>query len=94
MDYPDRLKGGYVPLKAISFRIRRRGRRWRGEEFEKSYWAMPEKMEAIGGKLYWNDGERLKVLGALLENVGVDRAIRLGDPRVWREAIEALDSTS
>jgi hypothetical protein len=27
----------------------------------------------------------------LLENVGVDAAIRLGDPAVWREAIAELD---
>jgi hypothetical protein len=27
------------------------------------------------------------VLGLLLENVGVDAAVRLGDPQVWREAV-------
>jgi len=44
----------------------------------------------IDGKLYWDDEERLTMLGLLLENVGIDKAIRLGDPRLWREAIAAL----
>src|SRR4029079_4853267 len=68
VDYPDSLKERYVPLEAITFDIRREGRSWSGDEFEKSYFAMPEKMEATDGKLYWDDDDRLKVLGALLEN--------------------------
>ena len=90
MDYLDDLKDRYVPLDAITFDIRREGRSWSGKEFEKSYLAMPEKMEAVDGKLYWNDEERLKVLGALLENIGIDGAVRLGDPRLWRQAIDEL----
>ena len=39
------------------------------------------------GRLFWDDEQRLLLLGLLLENVGVDRAIRLGDPSVWRAAI-------
>ncbi len=27
----------------------------------------------------------------MLENLGVDAAVRLGDPKVWREAIDALE---
>jgi hypothetical protein len=90
VDYPDSLKGNYVPFEAITFEIGRDGRPWRADEFRKSYDAMPQKMEAIDGKLYWDDEDRLKVLGALLENVGIDRAIRLGDPQAWRDAIASL----
>jgi len=36
------------------------------------------------------DQERLLMLGLLLENVGVDAAVRLGDPAVWRAAIAEL----
>ena len=53
----------------------------------------PEKTEMTDGKLYWDDEERLTMLGLLLENVGIDKAIRLGDPRLWREAIAELDET-
>jgi hypothetical protein len=48
---------------------------------------MPEKIEMIRGKLFWDDEERLTVLALLLENLGVDQAVRLGDPAVWREAV-------
>ncbi|MBI2767086.1 MAG: hypothetical protein HYX53_14405 [Chloroflexi bacterium] len=90
-DYPERYRGSYVPFEQMTFDIRREGRGWHGDEFEKSYWAMPEKMEATDGKLYYDEEERLKMLGALLENIGVDRAIRFGDPAVWKAAIAALD---
>ena len=43
------------------------------------------------GKLFWSDEERLLLLGLLLENVGADAAVRIGDPAVWREAVAALE---
>jgi hypothetical protein len=42
------------------------------------------------GLLFWDDEERVLLLGLLLENVGVDVAVRLGDPTVWKEAVAAL----
>jgi hypothetical protein len=54
------------------------------------YELTPEKIEMVGSKLFWRDEERLLMLGLLLENVGVDAAVRLGDPAVWREAVAAL----
>jgi hypothetical protein len=45
----------------------------------------------IGGKLLWNDEDRVTLLALLLENVGALRATKLGDPAVWRDAIKALD---
>jgi hypothetical protein len=44
----------------------------------------------IEGRILWDDDERVKLLGLLLENLGADRAVRLGDPAVWRAAVEAL----
>jgi hypothetical protein len=32
------------------------------------------------------------MLGLLLENVGADRAVRLGNPDVWRAAVRSLDA--
>lgn len=55
--------------------------------FERS---TPQKTELIGGKLYWTEDERLTMLALLLENVGTDKAVRIGNPDVWRAAIEAM----
>jgi hypothetical protein len=48
---------------------------------------VPEKLEMVGGKLLHDDEERLTLLALLLENVGADAAVRLGDPGVWRAAV-------
>jgi hypothetical protein len=45
----------------------------------------------MDGKLLWDDEDRVKLLGLLLENVGADRAVRLGNAAVWRAAVAALD---
>lgn len=73
--------------------IRRDGRAWPGGEAHPRFEMTPEKMEMIEGKLFWSDQERLTMLALLLENVGADAAVRLGEPQVWREAIAALDES-
>src|SRR5258708_18502765 len=50
----------------------------------------PEKPQVLGGKLFWTEEDRLLVLGLLLENVGVEKAVRLGKAEVWRAAVEEL----
>jgi hypothetical protein len=55
------------------------------------YELTPEKLEMIRGKLLWSQKDRVKLLGLLLENVGADRAVRLGDAQVWRDAVAGLD---
>ncbi len=72
--------------------IRREGRAWRGEEALERLNRVPEKAEMIGGKLFWSEEERLTMLGLLLENVGIDQAVRLGDPELWRAAVAELGS--
>jgi hypothetical protein len=42
------------------------------------------------GKLFWSDEDRENLLGLLLENIGADRAVQLGDPEVWRAAVAKL----
>jgi hypothetical protein len=81
-------------MSGIRWDIRREGRSWEGDEAWDRYQLTPEKTEMTDGKLYWDDEERLTMLGLLLENVGIDRAIRLGDPRLWREAIAELEVNS
>ena len=78
----------------VDWDIRRKGRAWGAEEIENRYFRLtPEKIELIEGKLFWNEEERMRMLGLLLENVGVDQAIRLGDPEVWHRALTNRDST-
>lgn len=71
--------------------IEREGRRWTGAEARERWELTPEKIELIDGKLLWSDEDRINLLGLLLENVGADVAVGLGDPAVWRAAVEALE---
>ena len=48
---------------------------------------MPEKFEASQGKLFWNDEQRLHVLGMLLEAVGLKRALALSPPETLCAAL-------
>jgi hypothetical protein len=69
--------------------IRREGRAWTDEAL--SRWMLtPEKFEMFDGKLFASDEERVTLLALLLENVGADAAVRLGDPAVWRAAVAEL----
>jgi hypothetical protein len=77
----------------IDWNIRRQGRAWSREEVRQRYDSTPEKFELIDGKLFWSEEDRINLLGLLLENVGIDKAIRLGDPAIWREAIADLGET-
>jgi hypothetical protein len=48
---------------------------------------MPEKFEAIEGKLFWSAEQRLHVLAMLLEAVGLKRALALCPPEAIRAAL-------
>ena len=78
-------------MSKIDWDIRREGRAWRGAEAWERYSLSPEKIELIEGKLFWREDDRLTMLALLLENIGVDKAVRLGNPQIWREAIAELD---
>ena len=64
------------------------GRAWRGGEALAKLYQLPEKLEMIEGRLFWDEDERLRMLAALLENVGLVAAVRLASLDLWREAIE------
>ena len=74
----------------IQWDIRREGRAWRGDEARERFSLTPEKFEMVKGQLFWGDEQRVTLLALLLENVGVDRAVRLGDAKVWRAAVADL----
>ena len=74
----------------IKWDIRRAGRAWSGNEARERYDLTPEKFEMDRGKLFWTEEERVTLLALLLENIGVDRAVQLGDPSVWKAAVAEL----
>jgi hypothetical protein len=72
--------------------IRREGQQWSGERFERRLYQAPEKIEFVGGIFVDDDEtERLTVLAMLLENLGIDKAVRLGKPEDWKAAVAELD---
>jgi len=71
--------------------IWRDGHAW-GSEALSRYQMTPEKTEMLDGRLYGTEEERLTMLALLLENVGADKAVRLGEASVWRAAVAALDT--
>jgi hypothetical protein len=70
--------------------ISREGRRWNPQECPQRFDLTPGKFELIDGRLFWSEEDRVNLLALLLENVGTDRAVRLGKPEVWREAVAGL----
>ena len=73
----------------VRWDIRREGRGWTGPEFRSRMELTPEKFETDEGKLFWTETDRINLLGLLLENVGVDAAVRLGRLEVWEAALAA-----
>jgi hypothetical protein len=78
------------PPPEVPWDIRREGRAWSADEALARFALTPEKFEMSRGKLFWSDADRVTLLGLLLENVGMDRAIRLGNADLWRDAIRDL----
>jgi len=69
--------------------IRREPRKWTKEEVDRRLYQAPEKIEFAGG-IFGSDEERITVLAMLLENLGIDRAVRLGNPADWKAAVDDL----
>jgi len=70
--------------------IRRQGRAWTIDERRERWALTPQRFEMADGKLLLSADDRLTLLALLLENIGADAAVRLGDPMVWMEAISGL----
>lgn len=65
-------------------------RAWRKGEARERFILKPGKMELVRGKLLYRDEDRETLLGLLLENVGADRAVQLGNTEAWRAAVAKL----
>lgn len=74
----------------VRWDIRREGRAWgEADDFSARWELTPEKFEVYQGKLFWHENDRINLLALLLEQVGVDAALRLGPLEVWEEALSA-----
>ena len=71
--------------------IRREGRLWAREESDRRIYQAPEKIEFVGG-IFTSEEERMTVLAMLLENLGIDKAVQLGNPADWEGALAALET--
>lgn len=69
------------------FDIRTVGRHWTADEMQQHHDELPARLEMMNGMLCLDDEQRLTLLGALLEHVGTERAVRLGDLNVWKAAV-------
>ena len=75
----------------VDWDIRREGYAWDGQHARPRRHLAPDKIELIHGKLFCTEAERLVMLALLLENFGADKAVRLGNPQTWRDAIADLE---
>jgi hypothetical protein len=74
----------------VEWDIRRTARRWTREEVRRRLSQAPEKIEFAGG-IFTSDEQRLTVLAMLLENLGIDQAVRFGTLEDWQAAIADLE---
>jgi hypothetical protein len=79
-----------VATDAPKWDIRNQARAWGKGEAWQRFILKPEKIDMVGGKLLSSVEDRETLLALLLENVGADRAVQLGDPEVWRAAVAKL----
>lgn len=77
-------------MKIDDWDIRRKGYKWSSEKFEKRLYQAPEKIEFAGG-IFSSEEERMTVLGMLLENLGIDKVVQLGNLSDWKMAIADLE---
>lgn len=69
--------------------IRREPRRWNSDEISSRLELTPDFFEVIDGEMLCSDEHRLNLLGVVLEQVGIDAALRLASKELWLEALDA-----
>ncbi|HUP42613.1 MAG TPA: hypothetical protein VM599_05320 [Thermoanaerobaculia bacterium] len=75
----------------MSYDITVKGRThpWTVTEYMARFEDLP-KLELLGGRLFGSEETLMAYLGLFLEEAGAARAVRLGDPDVWRRAVAEL----
>lgn len=74
--------------------IGRAGRTWTGPEGLEKLDRLPGCLELAHGKLCLSKAERLTLLAGLLENIGLDEVVKLGQLQDWQEAIASRANAS
>jgi len=74
----------------LSWNIGVEGRKWNAEEVRARAELIPPRIEVIDGMMLWSDEERIQLLAMLLENVGTQAAVKLGSPKVWKQALDRV----
>jgi hypothetical protein len=74
--------------------IGRTGRTWTGPEGLEKLDRLPGRLEMVRGRLCLSEAERLTLLAGLLENIGLDEVVKLGQLQDWQEAIAARANAS
>jgi hypothetical protein len=73
------------------FDIRLRGRAWHGSELSDRIRRLGDcKIEVLEGRLLGDEFQRRMLLGLILENVGLEAAVSLADPRIWDQALRSV----
>jgi hypothetical protein len=80
-----------VPPEPGTFTIGLEGRLWNVDRFYELEGVLPEKMELIEGKLFGAERYRLGMLSAMLEQVGLAKAVTLAPKGLWLEALRRLE---
>ena len=80
-----------VPPEPGTFDIGLEGKRWTVDRYHALDDVLPEKFELIDGKLFWGERERLGLLGAMLEQVGLAKAVTLAPRELWLQALDQLE---
>ena len=71
----------------MNWNIQRKGRAWQGNEAREKFALTPEKIEMIEGKLFLSEENRLNMLGLLMENIGLDKALKVCDPAILYQIV-------
>ncbi len=74
----------------LNWKMGREGRKWSQEEMLAKVNALPMRFEVMLGKLFGDEADRIRVLAALLEHVGLDQVLQLW--RVAGDRSEELDA--
>ena len=80
-----------VPPEPGTFTIGLEGRLWTVDRLYELEGVLPEKMELIDGKLFGAERYRLGMLAAMLEQVGLAKAVTLAPKELWLQALDRLE---
>ena len=80
-----------VPPEPGTFRIGLEGRLWDVDRYYELAGVLPEKMELIDGKLFGAERYRLGMLAAMLEQMGLAKAVTLAPKALWLQALAQLE---